>query len=399
MVWTTDAAGAITFFNRRWVDYTGITVEAGRRGWMSAVHPDDLPRLPAAWQRALAGQAPRYPPRVPPPPGRDGAYRWMLGARRPLAGDEHGVVEWVGTLTDIDDQKRQAERLERMVRERTLGAQPRPTRRCADEVEERGQRRGRASAPPASSCCAATRSSSSSPTSPRTTCRSRCARSRRSATASRSRFHDQLAEQGRDYIDRMLSSAVRMRRLIDDLLTVLARHHQARSRWPASTSTRSSQGVLADLEVRIEQGRGRRRGRAAARDRGRPDADAAAVPEPDRQRPEVRRPRTPPRSPHFRRAGRAARAGGRGRPGAASGWRISFADNGIGFDEKYLDRIFQVFQRLHGRDEYEGTGVGLAICRKIVERHGGVITARSRPGQGATFILTLPCRTTTQGKE
>ena len=72
--------------------------------------------------------------------------------------------------------------------------------------------------------------------------------------------------------------------------------------------------------------------------------------------------------------------------------RLTVRDNGIGFDEKYLDRIFQVFQRLHGRTEYEGSGVGLAICRKIVERHGGTITARSRFGEGATFVVTLPIR-------
>jgi signal transduction histidine kinase len=71
-------------------------------------------------------------------------------------------------------------------------------------------------------------------------------------------------------------------------------------------------------------------------------------------------------------------------------YQITVTDNGIGFDEKYLDRIFNVFQRLHSRSEYEGTGVGLAICRKIVERHGGSITATSAPGQGATFIVTLP---------
>jgi len=65
-------------------------------------------------------------------------------------------------------------------------------------------------------------------------------------------------------------------------------------------------------------------------------------------------------------------------------------DEGIGFDEKYLDRIFTIFQRLHARVDYEGTGVGLAVCRKIVERHGGTITARSAPGEGATFIVTLP---------
>jgi signal transduction histidine kinase len=69
---------------------------------------------------------------------------------------------------------------------------------------------------------------------------------------------------------------------------------------------------------------------------------------------------------------------------------IVVEDNGIGFDEKYLDRIFTMFQRLHKKDEYEGTGVGLAICRKIVDRHDGTITARSSPGQGATFVVTLP---------
>jgi PAS domain S-box-containing protein len=70
--------------------------------------------------------------------------------------------------------------------------------------------------------------------------------------------------------------------------------------------------------------------------------------------------------------------------------RIFVEDNGIGFDEKYLDRIFTVFQRLHGRAEYEGSGVGLAVCRKIVERHNGHLTAKSEPNCGATFIITLP---------
>jgi signal transduction histidine kinase len=67
-------------------------------------------------------------------------------------------------------------------------------------------------------------------------------------------------------------------------------------------------------------------------------------------------------------------------------------DNGIGFDEKYLDRIFNVFQRLHSRSEYEGTGMGLAIVRKIAGRHGGSITAQSTRGQGSKFIITLPTK-------
>jgi two-component system sensor kinase FixL len=75
-----------------------------------------------------------------------------------------------------------------------------------------------------------------------------------------------------------------------------------------------------------------------------------------------------------------------------AGWRIAVSDNGIGFDEKYLDRIFKLFQRLHERGVYEGAGMGLAICRKIAEGHHGSITARSTPGERTTILVDLPTR-------
>jgi signal transduction histidine kinase len=77
-------------------------------------------------------------------------------------------------------------------------------------------------------------------------------------------------------------------------------------------------------------------------------------------------------------------------PAAQGFWTITVEDNGIGFDPKYLDRIFKPFERLHGRGEYEGSGMGLAICKKIVTRHGGSISAASEPQKGARFIVSLP---------
>ena len=204
----------------------------------------------------------------------------------------------------------------------------------------------------------------------------------------KSKEGEKLSDQGRDYLDRMLNAASRMQNLINDLLTF------SRITTKAQAFTRVRLGqvvreVLSDLEVAIEQ--------SGARVDVEPLPDIEAEPTQLRQlfqnlianAIKFRKADEAPRIRVYAR-GIQRRAHLKGTPGDEV-VEIHVEDNGIGFDEKYLDRIFNVFQRLEGQ-KYQGSGIGLAICRKIAIRHGGDITARSRPGKGADFIVTLAVR-------
>jgi light-regulated signal transduction histidine kinase (bacteriophytochrome) len=198
------------------------------------------------------------------------------------------------------------------------------------------------------------------------------------------RYGQELGEQGADYLKRMLASAMRMRSLIDALLTFSRVTSKAQPFTPVDLAA-TAEDVIADLEERIQRDGGR--------------VEIGPLPSLEADPLQMRqlfqnlignglkfsRPGTPPVVKVESRLLTNA-----GENGEAPRSEISVRDNGIGFEEIYLDRIFDLFQRLHGRHEYEGTGMGLAICRKIVERHGGTITAESSLGQGATFLVTLP---------
>ncbi len=97
--------------------------------------------------------------------------------------------------------------------------------------------------------------------------------------------------------------------------------------------------------------------------------------------------------------GNAVKFTDRGAPEVAIGaerdgpaWRVWVSDNGIGMDPRHAERIFEPFQRLHGEEDYAGTGIGLAVCARIVEQHGGRIWVTTKPGQGSVFSFTLPAQ-------
>ncbi len=192
---------------------------------------------------------------------------------------------------------------------------------------------------------------------------------------------DQLGEQGKDYLERMQKSAARMRRLINDLLAFSRVATKARPFEPVDLNV-IAQEVLSDLEGTLQQAGGRVTVGPLPTVEADPLQMCQLLQNLIGNALKFRKPGEPP---VVTVQGRDVRS-----PAAAPLCEIAVRDNGVGFEEQYLDRIFQVFQRLHGRQEYEGTGMGLAICRKIAERHGGTVTARSQPGQGATFLVTLP---------
>ncbi|WP_416233467.1 ATP-binding protein [Anabaena sp. UHCC 0451] len=197
---------------------------------------------------------------------------------------------------------------------------------------------------------------------------------------------DSLSEQGLDYLQRMQNATLRMQTLIEGLLT-LSRITTRGKPFVTVNLAQIAQEVLSDLEVRIQQTGGK--------------IEVGELPiitaDPLQMRQLLQN-----------LIGNALKFHHQNQPPIIKiysqvlnnhlddlsvsnpGYQIIIEDNGIGFAEKYLDRIFHVFQRLHSRSEYEGTGIGLAICRKIIERHHGNITAQSQPGQGAKFIITLP---------
>jgi light-regulated signal transduction histidine kinase (bacteriophytochrome) len=189
-------------------------------------------------------------------------------------------------------------------------------------------------------------------------------------------YGSQLDEKAREYLDRALESAGRMQTLVNDLLTYARVGTPGKTLEPVNCQTAFEQ-ALANLETLIRE--------------------KAAVVNVQAPLPTVRGSLTElvqlfqnliENGIKFQRAGQplvrvaAERAEG--------DWIISVHDNGIGIDVSYADRIFVIFQRLHNQKEYPGTGIGLAICKKVVERHGGRIWVESEPGKGATFRFTLP---------
>jgi len=194
-----------------------------------------------------------------------------------------------------------------------------------------------------------------------------------------------MSKNALDFLNRMLEASERMQAMIDGLLE-LSRINTSKENFQPTQLNQLLEDVINDLEPRLQASGGQ----VILGDLFTVEVDAMQI-----RRLflnlignalKFHRPGVPPLveiSATLTRSTYAANGG--------SQVVIRVSDNGIGFEQQYAERIFQPFQRLHGRSEYDGTGLGLSICQRIVDRHHGKIEAAGQPGQGATFTITLPC--------
>lgn len=388
LVWNCDSAGRITYVNRQWAAYTDMDVgNMPTLWWNQIAHPEDIQAIDIAWKQARFLHPEPFEVEMRLRNVHDGSYCWYQCSVVPLLRADGKVDQWIGALSSIDEQKRHSDILESLVRLRTQELES-ANELLQAEIGERSRAEEKANA-----ISVELRRSNEDLEKFAYVASHDLQEPLRKIQSFGDRLvttnYDSLNAKGQDYLERMKSAATRMRKLIEDLLSFSRVSSKGISFAPVDLAE-LVEGVLSDLEVSVTQ-------TSATVELGplpEIQADASQI----RQLLQnlignalkFRKPDVPPHV--IVRCSRWEELSPNADPPVpnGAGFRLEVADNGIGFDQSYADRVFEVFQRLHGRNEYDGTGIGLAICRKIVQRHGGRLDVRSRPNEGATFYADLP---------
>lgn len=335
IVWTARPDGYADYYNERWYEFTGFSRgKFGDRSWEPILHSDDLQRCRESWYAAVRSGQPykieyRFWDR------HEYRWRWFMGRALPIRDASGTIVKWFGSFTDIDDQKHVEDELRRANQDLEQFAfsashdlqEPVRSVKIYSELLIRN-----------------------------------CA--------------DKLDEESREYLVYLCGGATRMEMLVRDLLSYTQvmkfdKPAESADAGQALTSALASlAGAIAETGARV-----------------------TADPLPllwvhgthlqqlfQNLIGNAIKYRSPDRVPAVHIA--ATRQNG--------DWIFAVSDNGIGIDPQYKERIFGLFKRLHTSDEYSGTGIGLAICRRIVDRYHGRIWVESEPGKGSTFRFTLP---------
>lgn len=364
-IWTGDANGHLDYFSESVYRYTGITQqEAMNDGWIQIVHPADRDDNMRVWEQSvktgddfiLEHRFRRH----------DGQYRWQLSRASAQKNEKGEIVQWVGTSTDIHDQKTFQKTLEILVEERT-----KELKKANLELQNINKE-----------LTSFTYVSSHDLQEP-------LRKIQTFGSIILANEFDNLSEAGRKNFSRIQVAAARMTKLIQDLLT-----------YSRTTATEKNfektdfNFLLGEIAGEFSDALEEKNGTLTISNM--PVLEAIPF--------QIRQLFTNLISNAVKFAkegtplvitikGSEVKGSAINLPNIDASqnyFHIVIKDNGIGFSQEYAARIFEVFQRLHGRNEYDGTGIGLAICMKIAENHRAVINATSHTGKGATFNLYFP---------
>jgi len=352
IVWAATPDGTVDYYNQRWFEFTGFSEnDPNGKSWLPILHPEDIPRCAEAWSTSIkSGQIYQIEYRFKD--WKTGGYRWYLTRALPMKNPEGQIVRWFGTCTDIDDQKKAMEALlQKTVELAHIKAEREQlelfTHLASHDLQEPLQKIAGFSDLLESHCA------------------------------------DSLDEKGRGFLKRIKDGALRMSQLIDGLLEFARAGTQKRPPEPVNLETILND-VLQDLEMRINTSKAQ--------------IHAGHLPTIIADKIQIRElfHNLLSNAIKFHKINTPPIISIQSETIDAKVVKISIKDNGVGFDEKHIEKIFKPFERMHSRDEFEGTGIGLAICRKIILRHKGEITVKSKLGKGSSFVVTLPISQNTQ---
>jgi PAS domain S-box-containing protein len=359
IVWTAMPDGTTDYLNAKWYEITGDRTENITNGWMHVLHPDDLGKSLNLWLKAVE-QEKDYEIEYRFLDVRSNTYRWFLGRSVPVRDAEGNVVKWFGTCTDIHDQKMQEEILENTIATRT-----RELQRSNEDLQQFAHVASHDLKEP-------------------------LRKIRTFGDMLQMEFGNLLPERARVYISKIQFSSERMSNMIEGVLkysVMNASEKDLEIIQPALVLD----GIKNDLELLMIQ------------------KDAKII---YGRLPKLKVIPALIYQLFYNLLNNALKFSKPDVPveinitakevvsTAAHAWLdlpegkaficLEFADNGIGFNPDYAQKMFNVFTRLNPMHQYEGTGLGLALCKKIVQRHGGAIYAEGNEGAGASFFVLLP---------
>lgn len=360
MIWMSGPDKLCNFFNKGWLDFTGRTLEQEiGEGWAESIHPDDFELCVDTYATAFEKKEDfKIQYRLK---RNDGVYRWIQDNGKPRFSPDGTFIGFLGFCIDVSDNKLMAEALEKEVESRTLELKKANQQllRYNEELEQFAYAASHDLQEP-------------------------LRKIQTFAGMLVERNYDELNDAGKNYLSKIIKSTERMSGIINDLLAY-SRQSRVDEMFKETDLNMVLNNVLSDLELMIQQKGARITWDSLPNIKAIPSQINRLFYNLINNSLKFSNPNTTPKI-HI-----SVKHIGPDENGTQPPF-IEFIvkDNGIGFEQKYADRIFQLFQRLNDKHSYNGNGIGLALCKKIVQNHFGEISAEGLPNEGAIFYLKFP---------